>query len=184
MSDLDNKKLSNIKTLPANLSRFSPKEQWKKNICYVNKYETVTDVDGEQTVVKTLKPVEVTVKEEKSDGLNEKKSLRLNESKEYVEAVIDKEEEELTEEELQVSTEIVDTYGDVEPVYLEDLEYNLKKEAKIGLGCPHGCGRFWWFKPSSDETMFVPKYEVPHVFSLNGERFFYCDLCGNRVILN
>jgi len=34
------------------------------------------------------------------------------------------------------------------------------KNARWGLGCPAGCGRFWWFKPTGDQKGWEP-VDVP-----------------------
>jgi hypothetical protein len=154
-------------------------EQWKKSPCFVNKYVEVELPDGTKGYVKTKKALEVT-----DPTTQEKKQLKLKEAKDYVDAVLKKAASNITEEEAENVADLAETYTpDVEPVIIEELEAELRKEAELGVGCsgtmPNGepCIRHFILKPTADGSSYRC------VNGLLVKDTLVCDRCGSQITL-
>lgn len=83
----------------------------------------------------------------------------------------------------------------------EELGRWAVKEGRWGLGCPNGCGRFWWLKPTEDlkgfepedpaaKTQFTDEEGNVHGNYLkwtpqpDGSIIFKCDKCGAEIKLS
>ena len=165
--------MTNPKQFTIDLKPHPASEQWKKSPCFVERYEAQTGQDGKTVYVKVKRNLEAT-----DPQTQEKRQLKLDEAKGYVEAVSKKTVSNITEEEAENVTDILDTYTpDSDPVILEELEAQLKSAAELGLGCPSGCGRFFILKANQNSDGYLCTNALLKAGTL------FCDQCGAQIRL-